>query len=150
MNIKLIAGMILSLAMSGCATIVNGTKQSLQITTGKVTGADCELKSTKKNKESQKFQSPAVLTVRRSHKAVKLKCSKTGYETAEKTIEANLARATAGNLLAGGPGGVIVDAATGAAHKYPSHIDLPLRPVSQIRLEDSQLEKETDSLKNDS
>ncbi len=129
MKTKIIAISILAIQLGACSTIVNGSNQSIAFTTGNVTGADCSLTGGSNHAVNKTFTSPAEVEVPRSSKALNLKCSKSGYATAEKSIDGKVEETTGGNLLLGGFIGAGVDAATGALYKYPDEVDLVLESL---------------------
>jgi hypothetical protein len=105
----------LGIALSGCATIIKGTTQSVSIDTDPVEGARCTLTSS----EGEWFiTTPGSVVVHKTKNDLKVVCSKEGYQDAEVTIESKFNGATAGNLLLGGVIGVGIDAASGANYQY--------------------------------
>lgn len=112
--------------MSGCASIVNGTTQTLAISTPPVSGAQCELSSTQ---GKWTVITPGVATVARSKSDITIECHKAGYQTAVGVIPSSFEAWTAGNLVLGGVVGLGVDAATGAINEYPDNYQLPLVPL---------------------
>jgi uncharacterized protein YceK len=116
----------LGIALSGCATVIKGTTQSVAITTPPTEGATCTLSS---KEGSWQVTSPAVARVEKSKEDIQVSCQKPGWQTATATIPSNFQGWTLGNLLI--PGAIIgfgVDAATGAMNEYPGAFQVPMQP----------------------
>lgn len=111
------------LSCSGCASIVDGSVQSLSVRTigsnGNVDGASCQLKS---NKGTWFVQTPGTVSVHRSYDALNVKCTRKGYQPSVLAVKSATKSMAFGNILAGGIIGAAVDMSTGAAYDYPSLI----------------------------
>jgi len=118
---------MVGLALSGCASIVNGTTQAIAISTPPVNGAQCDLSS---SQGQWTVVTPGVATVARSKSDINIQCHKPGYQTAVGVIPSSFETWTAGNLVFGGVVGLGVDAATGAINEYPSSYQLPMVPAA--------------------
>jgi hypothetical protein len=111
------------LIVSGCATIIQGTTQSVSVATTPESGAQCTLK----NSEGSWFvTSPGNATVHKTKNDLTVDCVKAGYTDAHTTAISHFGGTTAGNILAGGIIGIGVDAASGANYHYDSPITVPL------------------------
>jgi len=105
--------------MSGCATIINGTSQKIQVTsdpTGAVVQVD----------EKSSYATPVRLRLerRRDHALV---FSKEGYESQTVKLMHVISEAVAGNTLLGGPLGWVFDIFAGTQYKLmpnPVHAEL--------------------------
>jgi len=117
--------------LSGCASIVDGTNQSLSVKTvssaGDVSGAQCQLMN---SKGSWFVTTPGSVTVHRAYGALKLSCKKDGYQPAVQTAQSTTKSMAFGNALFGGVVGVGVDMSTGAAYDYPELITVQMKPVA--------------------
>ena len=115
--------------LSGCASIVDGSNQSLSVATisssGDVPGASCELNS---NKGTWFVTTPGSVTVHRGYDALNVKCTKDGYEPAVQMAKSSTKGMTFGNILFGGVIGAGVDMGTGAAYDYPDLITVMMQP----------------------
>ena len=129
MKFKILFAVVAAVNLGACSTIVNGTNQSIQFTTGSVDGADCNLTGGSNHAVSKSFVSPAEVEVPRSSKSLTLNCNKAGYQSAERQVDSKIEATTGGNLLLGGVIGAGVDAATGAVYKYPEEVDLPMDEI---------------------
>ena len=122
-----LAGLLAAGALlSGCASIVNGTSESIAITTPPTTGATCELSN---GVGTWTVTSPGAVTVDRSKHDAQITCKKDGFQDASATIPSDFEGWTLGNLLIGGVIGIGVDAATGAMHNYPHAFAVPMTAV---------------------
>ncbi|HEX4160602.1 MAG TPA: hypothetical protein VHY79_19200 [Rhizomicrobium sp.] len=117
----------LGVALSGCATVVDGTSQSIAITTPPTTGAYCTLTS---NEGNVSVLTPGVAHVEKSKEDIVAHCSKEGWQDASATIPSDFQGWTVGNLVLGGVVGFGVDALSGAMHKYPHAYEIPMQPIS--------------------
>jgi hypothetical protein len=128
MRIIYFAGLIaLGFAMSGCATIVKGTTQSLSIKTPPVDGAKCTLT----NSEGTWFlTSPGSVVVHKTKNDLQVGCTKDGYQDVSAIVPAVFHGTTAGNIIFGGLAGIAIDAASGANYEYPPVYELPMTPVT--------------------
>jgi len=127
--------------LSGCATIIKGTTQSVSLKTAPVDGAQCELR----NSEGTWFiTTPGSVTVHKTKNDLIVTCMKSGYQDATATIASKFNGVTAGNILVGGLIGITVDAASGANFGYDELTEIPLIPVDRPVGPDA-----TDALPND-
>ncbi|HEY4115180.1 MAG TPA: hypothetical protein VGM17_14085 [Rhizomicrobium sp.] len=113
----------LGVAVSGCATIIDGTTQSVSVNTTPEEGAQCTLV----NSQGTWFvTSPGSTTVHKTKSDLDVTCTKAGFKSGHVVAISHFTGKTAGNILAGGFVGVGVDAASGANYKYDPVIDVPL------------------------
>jgi uncharacterized protein YceK len=115
----------LVIALSGCASIIKGTSQSIAIATPPTTGASCVLSSKEGN---WTIVSPGVATVEKSKEDIQVHCTKPGWQDGVATIPSNFQGWAVGNIVAGGLIGLGVDAATGAINEYPGSFQVPMFP----------------------
>ena len=120
----LVAG---SLMLSGCATIVNGSNQSVTVSTDPP-GASCKL-SRQDGTLGAIPMTPGSVQVSKSKNDMVVTCEKLGYQTAVVSKSPSFGGATFGNILLGGGVGAIVDAASGANYTYPSEVHVAMAPV---------------------
>jgi|SRR5579871_3332872 len=116
-----------SIAVSGCASIIKGSSQSIVITSPPVTGAYCVLSSKEGN---WPVYTPSAVTVDKSKEDILVHCTKAGYQDASASIPSDFQGWTLGNIVLGGLVGVGVDAATGAMNEYPGAFAIPMTPVA--------------------
>jgi predicted lipid-binding transport protein (Tim44 family) len=113
-------GIVLSLAVTGCATITRGSTQALTIDSAPL-GATASLSN------GERCTTPCTLKLKRKHPLTVEVC-KAGYQPVVTQVLSQIAGAgaagMAGNVLVGGLIGVGVDAATGATK------DLTPNPLS--------------------
>ena len=124
---SIIAIVALGVAVSGCASIIKGTTQSIAVTTSPVGGADCVLKS---KEGSWPVVTPGTVKVSKTKEDIMIHCAKAGYQDTDATIPSNFQGWTLGNLILGGVIGIGVDAATGAMNEYPNAFNVVLTPAA--------------------
>lgn len=112
-------------ALTGCASIVNGTHQSVSVHNGPVEGAVCSLR----NNKGQWFinGTPGSVVINRSFDDLKISCKKHGYQIGKEHIASHTKAMVFGNALFGGAIGAGVDIADGAAYDYPTNIYVPMQ-----------------------
>ncbi len=109
--------------LTGCATIVEGTKQHVWITTIP-SKSTCTLKNEKGEWELK--QTPGTATVTRSSHYLLVTCRKKGYKPTSKKLSPKFNGGMIGNAVFGGIIGAGVDAADGATYSYPSVVKIRL------------------------
>ncbi len=106
-----------SLYLTGCATIISGTNQSIDVIS-EPDGADFKLEQLTVSGPIllKEGKTPSTVSLHRKDFYFLLTLTKTGYETAEIPIEVNYNGnpMVLGNLIIGGLIGVMIDAASGA------------------------------------
>lgn len=126
----LLAGLALS-TISGCATVVSGTSQAIGIDTNP-SGAICTL--SREGKEVAVINpTPGTVQIDKDNDDLQVSCTKDGYLETSGTLASSRQTMTFGNIILGGVVGIgflgaIVDHTSGAAHKYPSTINLNMIP----------------------
>ncbi|HEX3673239.1 MAG TPA: hypothetical protein VHU87_03105 [Rhizomicrobium sp.] len=125
MKTSAIAALVLSgVALSGCATVIGGTKQPIAVSSTPVTGAYCTLNNGRGGFWT--VVTPGTVTVHKAKKDLVIVCKKDGYADATVNVPSHFNGATVGNVLVGGLPGLIVDGATGADYNYPDAADVPM------------------------
>jgi hypothetical protein len=119
----------LALLLPGCASIIEGTTESIAVTTPPIEGAKCVLKS---SEGTYYVTTPGNATVHKTKHDLNVECDKDGYQHASQKVESHFNGATAGNIIAGGLIGAGVDAATGADYNYPTDVTVPMKPVAAV------------------
>lgn len=116
----------LALGLPACATITTGTSHNLTVLT-EPPGATCELR---RGDEVVGVVNPTPGSVRisKSSRDVIIRCRREGMADAVVTLSSELQAMTLGNILIGGVIGIAVDAASGAAGRYPNSVTLTLAP----------------------
>ena len=116
-------------ALSGCATIIQGTTESVSVSSVPEQGAQCTLA----NSEGSWFvTTPGSTTVHKTKNDLTIDCTKTGYAPAHMVAAAHFGGTTAGNVILGGAVGLAVDAASGANFYYDSPITVNLGAPTQV------------------
>lgn len=115
--------------LSGCASIVDGSTQSLSVKTvaggADITGAQCALTN---NKGTWYVTTPGTVAVHRSYDPLNVKRDRDGYASNTVSSDSSTKGIAFGNILLGGIIGAGVDMSTGAAYDYPNPIVVPLTP----------------------
>jgi hypothetical protein len=111
--------------LGGCATIVEGTTQTILVDVVPETGT-CIVS---RQGEQLGISTPdkRMVTVSKSQHDLTFTCSAPGYQPMSDTLSSNLAAATVVSFFLLDFG--IVDAATGAWKKYPEKIRIALQPL---------------------
>ena len=129
MSLKTVAAIAaMGVALSGCATIIEGTTQSISVSTNPPAGAQCTLASAL---GTWYVTTPGSVTVHKSKTDITAICKKDGYQDATQIIPSTFQATTAGNILLGGIVGIGVDAASGADYKYPALSVITMVPIGQ-------------------
>lgn len=120
------------LLVSGCASIVSGSTQSLSVETkspdGKqVIGANCKMVN---DKGTWFTTTPGTVPVHRSYEDLTVSCSKDAFQAAILVVKSGTKAMAAGNILFGGIIGGGVDVATGAAYDYPDLISVQMSSIT--------------------
>lgn len=131
LSIKIFTLLILSVALSGCATITKGTTQSIAVNTPGAPGASCVLTSSAVG--TINVVTPATLTVDKSQESIMVRCQKACFQDGAGIITSNTETMTAGNVLVGGVVGLGVDAVSGAMNKYNAQTDVMMVPDPSCR-----------------
>ena len=109
------AALLAAFALSGCATVLDGTSQPITVTTSPQNGALCTLSNPE---GSWTVVTPGTVQVEKSEYDLIVHCAKAGHPDGTATIPADFSAWTLVNI----PFGVVgigVDAATGAWNEYP-------------------------------
>ena len=113
--------------LSGCATIFEGTSQSVAISTDPA-GANCTI-DRHGSRIGQVNPTPGSIHLDKSKDDLAVLCNLAGYQAATVTSSPKFQGTTFGNIIAGGVVGVIVDAADGANYAYPDDVRVTLAPA---------------------
>jgi hypothetical protein len=114
------------LLLPGCATIFEGTSQSVAISTDPP-GADCTIDRAG-SRIGQVNPTPGSIHIDKSKNDLSVSCKHAGYQIATVAQSPKFQATTFGNILIGGIVGVIVDAASGANFEYPTDVRINLAP----------------------
>ena len=116
-----------ALAQTGCATLTKGTNQSIAIVTPNASGASCTLSSEVVG--SRTVVTPASLVVDKSKDNINVRCTKACFEDGVGIVVSNTEAMAAGNIIAGGPLGLGIDAVSGAMNKYAAETSIHMAPL---------------------
>lgn len=130
-KLVLASAVALSLATAGCATVLTGTTQDVNVqainskTHQVIPGARC----TVTDGAGQAFPvggNPGRVILTKGKGALNVKCAKSGYKQGRIGVGQSFNAFSVVNVLFWP--GLLVDAATGAIQKYPSHITVLMDP----------------------
>lgn len=111
-----------SLGLGGCATVINGTSQPVEFRS-EPNGAEIELIA------GMKCTTPCQYSMKRGDDS-RVTFTREGYEPVTVYIQSRTGGGVAGNLLAGGIIGGVVDVSNGASnHLYPDPVYVRLVPT---------------------
>ncbi|MFH1334789.1 MAG: hypothetical protein ABIH77_05820 [Pseudomonadota bacterium] len=111
--------------LSGCASIVDGSNESVSVSTPPAKGATCKLTNSKGTWYVNK--TPGSTTVHRAYGDMKVTCKKSGYKSGKKDVKSKTKGMAFGNVVFGGVIGAGVDMANGSAYDYPTNIVVPMQ-----------------------
>lgn len=111
---------------SGCATITTGTTQNLTLVTAPP-GASCTVQRSGEVL-GVITAAPSTLNISKGSRKIEVVCDLPEHATTTQTLESDFQAMTLGNVLIGGVVGVVVDAASGAAGKYPDRVSVAMVP----------------------
>ena len=115
------------LFMSGCASVMEGNDQSINVNTTGCEHLEPMRCSVTNSEGSSVLTAPASVSVEKARGDMTISCeSRDGSATGQKVIESNYEAMNAGNILIGGIIGIGVDAATGAMWTYPSSVNVQM------------------------
>jgi hypothetical protein len=117
----------LALGLGACATIVEGTDQTISISTAP-TGASCTMV-----RAGQTIglitATPGIANIEKSKNDIVVTCSKDEHVDTVRVLSSETQGMTFGNFLLGGGIGFAIDAGSGAMHEYPPVVAMNLPPV---------------------
>jgi hypothetical protein len=114
----------LTFTLPGCAAIVDGRKQEVQVQTPGIGCAQCQLSNSKGTYQSS--CTPQKVTVKRAYGPLSVSCQAPGW-SGKSESESKVKGWFFGNILLGGLIGMGIDAATGAAYDYPDTIQVQMQ-----------------------
>ena len=129
-NLFAACGVVSSL-LAGCATIVKGTTQVVSVDTPGAAGANCTLASSAIGKVN--LVTPATVTLQKGSENITVRCTKECYSDGTGIIGSNTEAMVAGNIIAGGPIGLGVDAISGALNKYNEQNQITMIAVQNCK-----------------
>ena len=121
-------GLLLLLLLPGCATIVDGTTQTLTVRTAPV-GATCSILRGP-DVVGMVPSTPGTILLHRERPDLTVVCDKPGWDRSVKVLPSKFTAVTVGNLFFGGLIGVVVDEATRANYRYDRDEVIQLTPQS--------------------
>lgn len=128
---KVLSSIIMITLLSGCASVVSGSRQTVTVLTPDVEGASCSL-SDSKGRVWYVEETPGTALVKRGDGPISVICHKDGYSKGAAMISEVIAPANYGNLALGpaAPIGYLVDGITGTGQKYKSSVEVYMEEIS--------------------
>ena len=115
------------LALAGCSTISQGTRQGIFVQTTPA-GAHCDL--VRKGKHIATLNAtPGIASISRTKDYILLTCALAGYQDTSQILPSGIAKTTLGNVLIGGVIGWGIDSAHGADNEYSYGVNLEMLPL---------------------
>ncbi len=108
-----------SAALSGCASVIDGTSQSMTVATNPP-GADCKLM--RNDKLLARVTTPQTVTIKKTKHDIDIACDMDGFYKSKEHVKSEIQDATWGNIILGGGIGWAVDSASGADNKYKDYV----------------------------
>lgn len=127
---------VLALALAGCATIFTGTTQTINVqaidenSNQPIANAICTVTDGKGRVYSLNAN-PGTVIVTKGQGALDTRCKVAGYKQKQVGVGESFNAWTVANVLFWP--GLLVDAATGATQKYPSHITVVMEKTQHRR-----------------
>lgn len=115
------------LLLGGCATVLTGTRQDIQVDS-QPAGAVCTF--TRAGEKLGSVTTPGSLNIQRNAAPVTVVCTRDDYEEARAILNARREMATVGNAIPGGFLGGHIDRGSGAANRYDSFLRVELVPMT--------------------
>ncbi len=106
------------LALTSCASITNGSSQTVQIDTHPVRDATCYLAN---GEGAWSVKSPGDVEIHRAYSDLTIVCKKNGWE-GKKVVSSTSGGGVWGSAAMAGIIGAGIDMASGAAYHYPDYI----------------------------
>lgn len=131
MRIQVMATLSVAGVLCGCATLVKGTTQSVSLTTPGVAAASCTLVS--EGIGTRTVTTPATMSLDKSQHNIAVTCKKECYQDGVGIIASSTETMAAGNIIAGGPIGLGIDAVSGAMNHYNSDNQIAMVPIQGCR-----------------
>ncbi len=121
----------LAIACSGCATVLSGTVQTIEVASDPA-GAECILE--RESETLGKVTTPGAVRIHRSAHPIRVTCTKDGYHESQVFMGIQPDRSSSFPGLLGariGAVGTLVDQGSGAASQYAPSVMLWLAPLPQ-------------------
>ena len=120
-NLRWWAIVLLGLCTTGCASLMNGTRQDVAVGSSP-SNAECRIS------DQQTIKTPAVVSLARTRRHI-ITCRLAGYQPASATLGLRASNWLWGDIVCGGPIGLLIDAATGGANVIdPAQVQVALHP----------------------
>jgi hypothetical protein len=126
-HLKRSGAALLLLALTGCASVLEGTSQTITLNTNPP-GADCAL-TRQGTVIARVAPTPGSVVVEKTKHDITISCTKQGYQEATYLNHSGVEGATWGNIVLGGAVGWAIDSASGADNHYDSPVNMTMVPL---------------------
>ncbi len=116
-------------ALGGCASIVSGSTQEIQLKSEPSVPVTCEAQNGRGHYTAN--DKPGMLLVKRSQTRLNIDCKGEGYN-GKYSEQAGAEGWVFGNILIGGLIGLTIDGITGSMFSYDNALTIPLQPTADI------------------
>ena len=122
---RVATSIIVSVLLTGCATVLNGTQQAVTIS------VECRDMSIPAYCEASnaagrwRFKAPSTIVVAKSRSDLRITCQSGTFGAYSESAASGTSTTVLGNIVAGGVLGAAVDYTSGAAMNYPTKIVMP-------------------------
>lgn len=137
-KLKAVFLVLIILVLPACATIVGDSHQSVSVETPFCPKAGCELRYDKGSYFIK--ETPETITVKKSWNDLTIECSKDGFSKS-KTYRSSMNAGVMGNILLGGPIGILVDGMSGSGYNYDNAVVHPLRCANEEAEEQEDIKR---------
>lgn len=119
---------LLAAPLGACATVAEGSTQPIYVSTGSITGANCELSNAR---GTWSVTTPGSVVVAKSDSVLTAHCTKDGWRDAKDYFASKVpTSAMIGMMLPyAGIVSAAVDGSTGAANEYPDTISVTMQQI---------------------
>lgn len=126
MTSKLVVVALAAAISTGCASITTGTSQSMKVETYTAQGQEVEgvICNMQNDHGSYQVSTPGSVSVHKSDSDLTIYCATPGHPVAKGIVSSRGNLAQAGNILAGGMIGAMIDHNRGSAYSYPAWVRL--------------------------
>jgi hypothetical protein len=127
MRLSRLAVFLSPLLLGGCATVLTGTRQDIQVDS-QPAGAVCTF--TRAGERLGSVTTPGSLNIQRNAAPVTVVCTRDDYEEARAVLNARNEMTTTGSAIIGGFIATHIDRGSGAANRYDTSLRVELAPMS--------------------
>jgi hypothetical protein len=129
MRNRVLLTVVIATGLSGCASVIDGTSQSMSVATNPE-GAECRLM--RNGELLARITTPQTVNIKKTKHDINIECEMEGFHKSTEHVNSEIQDATWGNIILGGGIGWAVDSASGADNKYKEHVTITMVPLGQV------------------